>query len=78
MDREATTPAMDTRGAVRQVITTFLPGGCPGIEVVAEAIHLGPRTLQRRLDAEGLTFAGLVAMARFAEARRMLASRLAR
>lgn len=65
-------PADDVGGAVQQVVATLLPDGYPDIRLVAEAVSLSPRTLQRRLHAEGATFAGVVARARFAEARRML------
>lgn len=64
--------ASDLGAAVQEVVTTLLPKGYPDIHLVAEAVRMTPRTLQRRLHSEGLTFAGLLAKARFAEARRML------
>jgi transcriptional regulator GlxA family with amidase domain len=60
-------------GAVQQIVTTLLPDGYPDIHSVAELVRLSPRTLQRRLCDEGLTFAGVVAQVRFAIAQRMLA-----
>jgi AraC-like DNA-binding protein len=65
-------PAGDVGGAVEQIVTAMLADGYPDIRVVAEAIALSPRTLQRRLHREGLTFGGVVAKARFTQARHML------
>jgi AraC-like DNA-binding protein len=59
-------------GAVQRIVATLLPDGYPDIQLVSEVVRLSPRTLQRRLHAEGLTFAGVVARTRFAEALRML------
>jgi AraC-like DNA-binding protein len=59
-------------GAVQQIVTTLLPDGYPDIQLVAEAVRMSARTLQRRLHSEGLTFARVVAKARFSEAQRML------
>ena len=56
-------PAADLGGAVRQVITTLLPGGYPDVHLVAEAVRMSTRTLQRRLHEEGLSFAGMIAQA---------------
>jgi AraC-like DNA-binding protein len=73
-DWERTKPADadDVGGAVRQIVTTMLADGYPHIQLVAEAVRMGQRTLQRRLHQEGLTFARVVAQARFDAARRML------
>jgi AraC-like DNA-binding protein len=65
-------PADDVGGALRQVVTTMLPDGYPSIHVIADAVRMNSRTLQRRLYEEGLTFAGVVARVRFDEARRLL------
>ncbi len=65
-------PAGDVAGAVEQIVTTMLGDGHPDIRLVAEAVGMSPRTLQRRLQGEGLTFARVVAKARLAEARRLL------
>ena len=71
-DWKHSTPAADVGGALQQVVTSLLPDGYPDIQLVAEAVHMSPRTLQRRLHGEGLTFARVVAKARFSEAQRML------
>ncbi len=71
-DWESSTPRDDAGGAVQQIVTTLLPDGYPDIQLVAEAVRMSTRTLQRRLQAEGLTFARVIAKARFAEAQRML------
>jgi AraC-like DNA-binding protein len=62
----------DVGPGVQQIVTTLLPDGYPGLQLVAEAVRISPRTLQRRLEAEGLTFARVVAQARVSEAQRML------
>ena len=59
-------------GAVQLIVTTLLPDGYPDIHSVAELVRLSPRTLQRRLCDEGLTFARVVAQVRFDIAQRML------
>jgi len=69
---EAARPAMDVNGAVQQVVTTLLPEGYPDVHLVAEAMRMSPRTLQRRLQGEGITFARVVARARFDVALRLL------
>jgi AraC-like DNA-binding protein len=70
---ERTKPADDIGGAVQQIVTTLLPDGYPDVYTVAEMVGLSARTLQRRLSEEGLTFARLVARARFDVAQQMLA-----
>lgn len=69
---ERGTPAGDTGRALQQVITTMLPDGYPDIHRLAEAVRMSVRTLQRRLQLEGTTFARAVERARFDEARRLL------
>jgi AraC-like DNA-binding protein len=59
-------------GLVQEVVTALLPDGPPDVRSVAEVIRLSARTLQRRLAEEGLTFATVVARARYDAARRML------
>jgi AraC-like DNA-binding protein len=44
----------------RQVVLALLPGGGCTATAVASFLHVDRRTLHRRLDAEGLTFSGLV------------------
>jgi AraC-like DNA-binding protein len=58
--------------AVQRIVAALLPEGRLDIHLVSEVVRLSPRTLQRRLHAEGLTFAGVVARTRFAQAVRML------
>src|SRR4029450_1053696 len=65
-------PADDVGGAVRQIVTTMLRDGYPDVHVLAEAVGTSVRTLQRRLREEGLTYARVVAQARFDAAQRML------
>ncbi len=50
-------PFVDT---VRDRIKTLLPKGKHNIESVAKALHMTPRTLQRRLQQEGTTFRALM------------------
>jgi AraC-like DNA-binding protein len=69
---EENVPAGDVGGALQQVVTAFLPDGYPDIQLVADAVGLSTRTLQRRLHEDGATYAGVVAKARFGEARRLL------
>jgi AraC-like DNA-binding protein len=46
--------------SVRSRIKALLPKGNYGVESVAEALHMTPRTLQRRLQEEGTTFRALL------------------
>lgn len=45
---------------VRDRIKSLLPRGNCGIETVASALHMTPRTLQRRLQEDGTTFRALM------------------
>jgi len=45
---------------VRERIKLLLPRGKSGIEAVASALHMTPRTLQRRLQEDGTTFRALM------------------
>lgn len=45
---------------VAELIRRLLPTGRYGVEVVADQLHLHPRTLQRRLAQEGVTYADLL------------------
>lgn len=58
---------------VRTEIARSLSAGVPKISDIAQAMGMGPRTLQRRLGEEGLVYQTLVD-----EARRQLAERLLR
>jgi AraC-like DNA-binding protein len=58
---------------VRQVIRALAGrGGSPDIRLVALTLGTSVRTLQRRLQATGLTYADSVQRARCAAARQML------
>ncbi len=58
---------------VENAITTLLPNGQARIENVAHRLGVSPRTLRRKLAAEGVTFAGVLDDLRYALARRYLA-----
>jgi AraC-like DNA-binding protein len=45
---------------VRDRINMMLPRGNSSVEAVAQALHMTPRTLQRRLQEDGTTFSALV------------------
>jgi AraC-like DNA-binding protein len=59
-------------GRVRGVLTRSLGTMAPGIGAVARLVALHPRTLQRRLAAEGTTFAAVLDEVRREAARRYL------
>ena len=65
---EASAPAADFPGSVLQVIETLSFPDQPRIGLVADAIGISVRALQRRLAEAGATFAGLIAHGRFATA----------
>lgn len=73
VDWDALPPPDDFTGAVQRVVTTLLPDGYPDVNLVADMATLSARTLQRRLQDEGVTFGRVVERARFEMARRMLA-----
>jgi len=50
---------------VQEIITPLLREGYPDLLSVATMLGLGMRTLQRRLSEEGVTYARVVARARF-------------
>ncbi|MEE3849363.1 AraC family transcriptional regulator [Gordonia sp. LSe1-13] len=47
-------------GSVRDLVRQLLPTGAATIEVTARQFHLHPKTLQRRLAAEGTSFADII------------------
>lgn len=49
---------------IRDQVRVLLPQGNCGIESVAAALHMTPRTLQRRLRSEGTTFRNIMDAAR--------------
>ncbi len=58
---------------MRKVVTLLLlAGSTADVHLVAETLGTSARTLQRRLQAGGLTFAGVVRRARYAAARQFL------
>jgi AraC-like DNA-binding protein len=71
-DWDLAKPADDVGGAVQQVVIALLPVQYPDIHLVAEAVRMSPRTLQRRLRLEGLTYADVVARTRCETARQLL------
>lgn len=63
-----------TREQVRQALMQ----GPPELDAVARGLGLSPRTLERRLQREGLSFRGVVDETRFSYARELLANPRAR
>lgn len=59
--------------SVREMVQAYLPDGAPGIRATARACGVSVRTLQRRLEAEGLRYEQIVSAVRFAEAECLLA-----
>ncbi|MGO9700575.1 MAG: AraC family transcriptional regulator ligand-binding domain-containing protein [Xanthobacteraceae bacterium] len=58
---------------VENALAALLPHGRTGIESVAAKLHVSPRTLRRKLAAEGVTFAGILEDVRRALAKHYLA-----
>lgn len=61
-----------TLASVRTLVGRQLPGGRVTLEFVAKQMNLHPKTLQRRLAAEGATFAGVLDAMRRDTAQRLL------
>jgi AraC-like DNA-binding protein len=59
---------------VRRAIQDRLTGRRPSIEEIADALHLGPRTLQRRLKESGSSFQRVLDEARHLMARHYLSN----
>jgi len=59
-------------GKIRSVIERLLPTGHPTLMVVAEHLNVSPRTLQRRLSDNDLTYSELVKQARITKACQLL------
>jgi AraC-like DNA-binding protein len=53
---------------VRGVVSALLPAGHPSLQVVATRLGVSPRTLQRRLAENDLTYSQLVHQARVTKA----------
>lgn len=62
----------DAYERARGAVVELLPGGAVTLARVAKRLHVTPRTLQRRLDEAGLSFAGLLGDVRRAQAERLL------
>lgn len=69
----ATAPVLRDSSAVRETVRELLLQGAPAIEQTAEALAVSPRTLQRRLAADALTYSRLLDQVRFERARELLA-----
>lgn len=61
-----------TTQLVRTLVRQLLPGGAVGLQDIARHVGLHPKTLQRRLSAEGATFGDLVDQTRRDTAQRLL------
>ncbi len=70
---DAASPSADFLGSLRQVIATLLPEGQCGLEQVAQALGMHPRTLQRRLSALGQDYSDLLSQIRFEKTLRLMA-----
>src|SRR5262249_54846170 len=57
---------------VQEIMAPLFRDGYPDVHSVATMLGLGVRTLQRRLSDEGVTYARVVARARFDVAQQML------
>ncbi|MFJ9367992.1 AraC family transcriptional regulator [Nocardia sp. NPDC101769] len=58
--------------SVRSIVRHLLPTGVTSVEVIADQFQLHPKTLQRRLAAEGTTLGALIDQIRRAAAERYL------
>ena len=67
-----TAPEASLAQSVRAIVRQLLPTGAATMEVIAAQFNLHPKTLQRRLADEGLTYAGLVDDVRKEAAERYL------
>lgn len=68
----------DLLGSLRIAIQSLLADERPSIQVLADAAGSSPRSLQRQLAAEGLTFSQLLDGCRLEKARKLLGERNAR
>jgi len=64
----------DFENALKQALVKGMHNGEPTLTVVANRLHISPRTLQRRLAERGLQFHGLLDVTRLALARDYLAN----
>jgi AraC-like DNA-binding protein len=65
-------PSKDFPQSLQRAIVPLLRGGYPDIHLAADISGMSVRTLQRRLEAEGLTYSSLVKKTRFNQAVRWL------
>lgn len=67
----ATIPS-GTADSLERLLASYLPDGYPTVEKMAAIGGMSPRTLQRRLSSDGLSYSKLVNRVRFNRACRML------
>ena len=65
-------PAQDFPGSLRQIIGSHISQGALKIENAADVAGMSPRTLERYLAKDGLTYRKLVGQVRYREAERLL------
>jgi hypothetical protein len=53
-------PSGPVRANVENLIAKLLPHGEPNLHIVAQKLNMAPRTLHRRLSAEGISFTGIL------------------
>jgi AraC-like DNA-binding protein len=70
--RSLTSEDPSTVARVRSALASCLPRGVPEIGVIARQLAVSPRTLQRRLAAEGVSYQQLVDLVRREAAERLL------
>lgn len=58
---ERSTKQLTLPAQIKQLVRTDFPGQIPSLEVIASRLNMTPRTLQRRLADEGITFRELIA-----------------
>ena len=60
------------RTKLQAIVRSSMPEGYPSVERVAQRLNVRVRTLQRRLNEQGLTYSDLVETFRYREASRLL------
>ena len=63
---------LDFPGSLKAALRSYLPQGCPNIDLAAEIASTSVRTLQRSLAQFGLSYSGLVQQVRFEVAAELL------
>lgn len=69
---EASAPATDFVGSIRQVISTLIVQGQCDLSQIANAVGMRPRTLQRRLSEAQEEYSEILARVRFETALRLM------